>query len=59
MIAIIHKLTVSTSYHRTMKFTGLWTSAIDNLSPLLEQDITEDILKVCPQAPLIFRHAQY
>ncbi|KAJ5805574.1 uncharacterized protein N7503_003176 [Penicillium pulvis] len=29
----------------TMKFTSLWTSAIDNLSPLLEQDITEDVLQ--------------
>lgn len=54
MITIVHELTVFASCHSTTKFIKLWTAAIGELSPLLEQDVTEDILKVCPRASYSF-----
>lgn len=47
IIAAIRKLIITASYHRTTKFTSLWTSATNELPPFLEQDVPEDILKVC------------
>jgi hypothetical protein len=49
IIATIHGLTVPVSYDRSTKFASLWASAINELSPLLEQDVPVDTLKVHSQ----------
>jgi hypothetical protein len=45
-ISSIYDLTFHASCQRTTKFTSLWTSATSELSPLIEQDVPENILKV-------------
>lgn len=39
-------LTFAIPCHRTTVFTSLWTSATKELSPFIEQDVPESILKV-------------